>query len=206
MKNIGVILAAGNSSRFQSDIPKQLYKIDNKSILDYSIEVMSQCLDEVILVTNSDCVDKISNDISIIINNIDSRIESIKCALDFIGDQSGNIIIHDAARPFIKISHIQNLLNYSKEFKHCQYYLPIVNGLAKKSNIGWEIPDREDYIELCTPQCTDLDLFRYIFKDYILTGKECEILPVMSSLKKEVKLLEGSYRDLRKITTLDDIY
>ena len=31
--NIGIILAAGNSSRFQSEVPKQLYLINNWIII-----------------------------------------------------------------------------------------------------------------------------------------------------------------------------
>jgi len=40
--------------------------------------------------------------------------------------------------------------------------MKLVNGLAKKNEFGWEIPNREDFIELCSPQCTEYDLFKFI--------------------------------------------
>ena len=115
--NVGVILAAGNSSRFQNEVPKQLYSINNKPIINHSIDILSQSLDEVIIVTNTYCYDKIKTDHTILINDVDDRIESIKVALDYIGNKKyKNIIIHDSARPFITTNHINDLLESSKKY------------------------------------------------------------------------------------------
>lgn len=43
-KTLGIILAAGTSSRFISNIPKQLYIINNKCVLQYSIDSMCDLL------------------------------------------------------------------------------------------------------------------------------------------------------------------
>ena len=201
--NIGVILAAGRSSRFDSTIPKQLYPIDDKPIVQHSIDLLSKYLDKVIIVTNSECRDKIKGDV--IINDKDSRLESIRIALDHI-DTCDNILIHDSARPFITEVMIENLLSSSVSNYHSQFYLPLINGLAKKTDVGYEIPDRNDFIELCSPQITRFDIFNLIFKTYIETGQECEILPVVSRFKLPYDLIQGHYRYLRKITTLEDIF
>ena len=201
--NIGVILAAGKSTRFGSEIPKQLYTLGDKPIVQHSIDLLSKHLDKVIVVTNSECKDKISGDV--IINDVDSRLESIKVALDQI-DNCKNILIHDAARPYVTESMIQSLLTSSKTNLHSQFYLPIVNGLAKYTPIGYQTPDRKDYIELCSPQITDFDIFKNIFKKYIEKGDECEVLPVISRFELRYRLIQGHYRYLRKITTLEDIF
>ena len=85
--NIGIILAAGNSTRFNDETPKQLYLIDDKPVINHSIDILSECLDEIIIVTNTYCSDKIKTKHTIIINYIDDIIESIKAALDYIGDK-----------------------------------------------------------------------------------------------------------------------
>ena len=55
MKKIaGIILAAGTSSRFDSTIPKQLYMINDKSVLQYSIDSMCDFVDELVVVINKD--------------------------------------------------------------------------------------------------------------------------------------------------------
>ena len=205
--NIGIILAAGNSTRFNSETPKQLYLINSKPIINYSIGVLSQCLDEIIIVTNTYCSDKINTNHTILINDVDDRINSIKVALDYIGDKSyNNIIIHDAARPFITIEMINELLESSKTYKHSQYGLELINGLVRKNDLGWEVAPREDFMELCSPQITDFELFKDIFTNYIETKKDCEILPIICNLKYNHNLIKGNYKYLRKITTIEDIY
>ena len=205
--NIGIILAAGNSTRFNNETPKQLYLINDKPIINYSIDVLSQFLDEIIIVTNTYCSDKIKTNHTILINDVDDRIESIKVALDYIGDKKyKNIIIHDAARPFITTDMINDLLESSKKYQHSQYYLELVNGLVRKNDFGWEVAPREEFIEICTPQITDFELFKYIFTNYIETKIDCEILPIMCKLKFDYNLIKGSNKYLKKITTTDDIY
>ena len=51
--NVGIILAAGKSSRFNNSIPKQLYTINGNPIINHSIDILNQLLDEVIIITNS---------------------------------------------------------------------------------------------------------------------------------------------------------
>ncbi len=208
--NVGILLAAGKSSRFENKTPKQLYEINNKKIISYSIDVMSECLDEIIIVTNSYCLDKISmtKNGTIIINDLDCRLSSIKAALNYLDNKKvENIIIHDSARPFIKKEHIDDLLISCNEFPYSQYVLKLVNGLAKKTDFGYEIPDRSQYIELCTPQAVDFSLYSYIFNKYIDSPYKvtCELLPILDKLKIKYNLIEGSLKYLRKITTIDDI-
>jgi 2-C-methyl-D-erythritol 4-phosphate cytidylyltransferase len=204
--NIGIILAAGNSTRFNNEDPKQLYLLKNKPVINYSIDILNQCLDEVIIVTNTYCSDKINTKHTILVNDIDDRIESIKVALDFIGDKKySNILIQDAARPFITLDMVNELLESSKTNQHSQFYLELVNGLARKNELGWEVAPREDFIELCSPQITDFEIFKYIFTNYIEAKKDCEILPVICELNHSYNLIKGSSKYLKKITNIDDI-
>ena len=76
--NVGIILAAGESSRFNNSIPKQLYTINDKPIINHSIDILTQTLDEVIIVTNSNCFNQIKTDKKVLINDDDDRIKSIK--------------------------------------------------------------------------------------------------------------------------------
>lgn len=204
--NIGIILAAGNSTRFQNPIPKQLYPISNKPIINHSIDILSKCLDDVIIISNSDCSNKIITDRKILINDKDDRIESIKVGLDYLRNSKvTNILIHDAARPFIEENDINTLLQSQNQNIHSQFYLPIVNGLAKKTESGWTIPKREEHIQLCSPQITNFEIFSSFFEKSIYTRTECEILPIVSNLNMKYNLILGNYNRLRKITFFDDL-
>jgi 2-C-methyl-D-erythritol 4-phosphate cytidylyltransferase len=205
--NVGIILAAGKSSRFNNSIPKQLYTINGKPIINHSIDILNQLLDEVIIITNSTCYSQIITNNEILVNDVDDRIKSIKTALDYLNDDYSNILIHDAARPFITKDCINNLIESQKNNFHSQYYLPIVNGLAKINESGsWEIPNRDKYIQLCSPQITNFKLFKSIFREYIESNIYCEILPIVSKLKYDYNLILGDDKYLRKITTINDIY
>jgi hypothetical protein len=101
---------------------------------------------------------------------------------------------------------IEELITSSRHNLHSQFYLPLVNGLAKFTTFGYQIPNRNDYIELCSPQITKFDIFKYVFNNYIEKGEECEVLPVISRFEFRYNLIQGHYRYLRKITTLEDIF
>lgn len=201
--NTGIILAAGNSSRFEP-APKQLYKIKNKPIITYSIKAMKS-LDRIIIVTNSRYKKQLSKFGQIVVNDIDNRNESIKAAISHIKD-ADNIIIQDAARPFITNNLIAQLLESSKNYLYSQYYLKLVNGLARKHLNGYEIINRDEYIELCCPYIVDFHLFKFLFYKYISKNITCEVLPLLDKFNIKYNLIEGKTKYLRKITTIDDIY
>ena len=209
--NIGILLAAGHSSRFEEN-DKQLYKINGKSVISFSIDLLSKNLDQLIIVTNSNNYSDISTlnpNAVTVINDVDTRTRSIGAALDYIYkymENVKNIIIHDGARPFITQKYIDELLLASQSYSYVQYYLSLVNGLAKRKDSGYEIVDRKEYIELCTPVIADYKIYNNIFKNHIdKIESSIEALPVLDSLKIPYKLIEGRHKYIRKITTIEDI-
>ena len=210
--NTGIILAAGNSTRFDQKTPKQLYKINGKTILSYSVNALSD-LDQIIIVTNSKCAKTIENHrelptIKIAINNKNCRLASIKAALNKTDKCAKNVIIHDAARPYINKTHIKTLIKSSKTYAYSQYCLKLTNGLIRKNETNIECLDRDQYLELCTPLICDYHLMNFIFATYIdkPNREHHELLSVIDSFKIPYNLIEGTHKYLRKITTLDDIH
>ena len=60
MKNVAVILAGGNGSRFGADMPKQFLVIAGKMIIEHTIEAFERhrLIDEIVLVSRADFVDE----------------------------------------------------------------------------------------------------------------------------------------------------
>ena len=79
--------------------------------------------------------------------------------------------------------------------------------MAKKTEYGYEISDRSQFIELCTPQAVDYKLYSYVFRKYIDEPNKvtCELLPMLDRLGVKYNLINGSVKYLRKITTIEDI-
>jgi 2-C-methyl-D-erythritol 4-phosphate cytidylyltransferase len=212
--NTAIILAAGNSSRFNSKISKILYKVNNKPIIKYSTDLLSQYLDQIIVVVNSKdykIVKKLlSKKIAIVVNDVDNRLDSIKTGLDYLKhtDTTSNILIHDAARPYIVPEMIESLLDNCQKYQYVQYYLNLIDGLVIKTTTGYDVVERSKYLQLCTPQIVDYHLFNFLFRKYIYPKNRlsCEALPLLNKFNVQFNLIEGNHRYLRKITTLEDIY
>ncbi len=227
MINICLLLAAGTSSRFsqESQVSKQLYLLNNKPVITYSIDVIKEHVQEIIIVTNSKLyqdIDNIinthykSNNIKIIINNINDRLESIKVGLEYINNSINNlnkninnIIVHEAARPFIRSEHISKLLESNKTYKYSQYCMKLVNGLCVKidDNNNYKALDRNIYLELCTPVCCEYNLYYDIFMNYIMKsdGKICEHIDILNDKQIKYNFIDGHYKDLKKITYYNDL-
>ena len=59
-----IILASGNSTRFNSEIPKQFHKLNGHMLLDYPIQTFSECseIDRLIIVVPENYCSEIQED------------------------------------------------------------------------------------------------------------------------------------------------
>ena len=192
---IGIILAAGTSSRFKSDTPKQLYSINNKPIIEYSIDTMINLVDILIIVINKNIILPFSNTSKIVVleNNMNQRKASLNIAIKYIQDTFQNtekVLIHDSARPYITQSYFEELLKSTS--KYTQYVIKLTNGLY---NIETNSPvNRDSYIELCTPICISFDILKIQETDEII-----------DSIDRKPDFIYGHYNILKKITTIEDV-
>ncbi len=230
-RNIGILLAGGTSSRFYHNISKQLYKYNGKPLFLYSLDSMINYLSDIIVVTNSKCYNEInellhdyktqiqknknsknSNKINInfviVINDINCRLESIDCGLKYIKNNIDektkikNIIIHDSARPFVNQEYINEIIDKTKYYS--QYCLKLTNGLMDEK---YTTLDREKYVELCSPLCINYELGLFIFENFISKKNRNvhEFIDILKIYKIPIQLIYGKYRNLRKITYIDDL-
>ena len=220
---IGIILAGGLSTRFKNSgncvQVKQLFKINNKYVIEYSMDIFEKVMDFIIIVSNSaihnEILEILTNkpNFKLLTNDINCRLKSIETAIVYIRenyDSVSNITIHDSARPFITVEHIINLQSsYENGFLYSQYYLKLVNGLLKKDSYIFEEVNRDDFIEICTPFCVNFELFYFLFMNYIANPEYrivWEIIPLLDLMKIEYDLIEDHIKYLRKITTIDDVF
>ena len=121
MKTYGVILAAGDSTRFDAEVNKLFYKVNGKELVLYPVETFldNNEIDEVLIVSsklNKSALEKLFTEhqsVSIILGG-DSRQESEYCALQYLQDKATDsclIAIHDAARSFMSSELLTSLVN-----------------------------------------------------------------------------------------------
>ena len=111
-----VLLAAGDSKRFNSNTPKPFYKINNKTLLEYSFNAFSSFIKikKTIIVYNKrhkKYLNKIKFKNSVKIKGGKTRQQSTLKALNFInGMNCKKVLIHDAARPNPSKKLINNII------------------------------------------------------------------------------------------------
>ena len=172
MKNYALILASGTGSRTGLDIPKQFYKIKNKTVLEYSINAfeINKKIDEIIIVSNPDFIELtkeiiVSNNykkVSKIISGGKTRQESSCIGVNSIKDDAANVLIHDAVRPFITQKIIDDCINSLKRFSAVNVAIESSDTIIEinEKNIIKSVPNRNVLRRCQTPQCFDINLIK----------------------------------------------
>jgi 2-C-methyl-D-erythritol 4-phosphate cytidylyltransferase/2-C-methyl-D-erythritol 2,4-cyclodiphosphate synthase len=121
MNNYFIILASGQSKRFNSNTPKQFITYKNKALFEHSLDkaIESNLFKKIILVVNDkkQIKKKYSTNV-LIIKGGKERSDSSLIALKFIKKfKPTNVLIHDAARPNFTINLLKKLINSLKKNK-----------------------------------------------------------------------------------------
>ena len=140
MNNYFIILASGQSKRFNSSKPKQFIKYKNKALFEHSLDkaLSSKLFKKIILVTNDkkQIKKKYSKDV-LIIRGGKERSDSSLIGLKFIKKyKPNNVLIHDAARPNFTIKLLKNLINSLKKNKAS---IPVI---SSKDSIKYKVKNQ----------------------------------------------------------------
>ncbi|NNE37599.1 MAG: 2-C-methyl-D-erythritol 4-phosphate cytidylyltransferase [Gammaproteobacteria bacterium] len=213
-----IIPAAGIGSRIGSDVPKQYLKINGKAILEYAIEIFLRhhLIDGVVIVLAEN--DKAWKDLQI--NDTENlmttiggveRFHSVLNGLLVLEDklnQDDWVLVHDAARPCLETSDLDNLINTISTHPTGGILAMSVRDTMKRSDADnhiCETVDRDGLWHALTPQ-----MFRYkklrqaiesaIEKNIAITD---EAQAIEHSGERPM-LVEGSARNI-KITRPEDL-
>ena len=205
--NIAIILAGGSGTRFKSKIPKQYFKIANKSIINYTIDAFekSSLIDKIIIVVDK----KYTNDISkknpkhIVVSGGKSRFESSYNGILACPKNSKKVLIHDAARPFISqqiiTSCIEALNNYEAVVTSIQTTDTVIR--AKNMEV-LQVEDRNQIFLNQTPQGFKYKTILDAHKNR--SGSVTDDISLLDLNETKCKVIKGSKKNI-KITTNDDI-
>ena len=205
-----ILLAAGDSKRLNSKVPKPFIKIGKKTLLEYSLIKFNKIrqIKKIIIVTNKKHSKffkniKFNNCVKIVGGK--TRQESTYKALKHIKKNKikcTNVLIHDSARPNFSVKLIKKIINASKRNAVIPK-IPMHDAL--KESIGKKILlnlPRKNFFSTQTPQSFNfneiLDLHsrnKALYKD--------DDLSLVQSLKK-VKFVNGEKNNF-KITNQEDL-
>lgn len=173
-KTTAILLAAGKSERFGSNIPKPFLLLNKKAVYRYSLDILLDHpqIDEIILVLPEGLLsiekeklkkEKSTKTIHLIAGG-KTRFESVQNALSVLDNSVENVIIHDAARPFITSDLIDNCLKNLSKNKAVSCALESTDTLVfTKNNLAESYPDRGKIMCIQTPQSFQVDILKIAY-------------------------------------------
>ena len=220
-KNIAIILMAGKGERFSSDTPKQFIKVNNQELFLYCAKVFASMpmIDDFIFVVPEGCeshtlavVKKEINKRCIVIPGGETREESAYEAIKYLQEHEVNpdsiVLIHDADRPLVSRSSIENCINSANEFEAAILAAPSTDSVAISTNGDGinQYAERRTVYLVQTPQAFKYSLIYEAFvnaKQPLSTYTDEGSL-VLDTLGKEPHLVIGDNINI-KVTFEHDI-
>ena len=157
-----IIPAAGVSSRFGGSIPKQFSKLGDETVLEQSVNLflrISGIKLVVIAVNQNNNLIKSQSfyhdpRIKIVAGGI-TRSESVFNAMAKVGQDIEIVVIHDAARPWLKKTHFEDLLSKLASDQSSEGVFPVISAtdsLRMKQGADVIPVERENFFHVQTPQ------------------------------------------------------
>jgi len=208
MSNCFIILAAGKSKRFNSEIPKPYHLYKGKALIEHSIikAKNSNKFSRIIVVINKKHKKFIKN-LKIknikIINGGFNRSESSYKALIFLKKFNvKKVFIHDAARPNFSFNLLNNL------FKELKFYKCVVPAITSNDSVKQKKEseiinlNRKNIYFTQTPQAFDYNELLKLQNNR--SSKMTDDASLFIEKKKKIKIIKGEINN-KKITINDDI-
>lgn len=164
-KCIAVVPAAGVGSRMAADRPKQYLTIAGKTILEHSVErllSLPEIQHVVIAVSKTDPYFPtlpLANDprITVVYGGAE-RVDSVFSGLAAINDDNAWVMVHDAARPCVRLDDLRQLMVAAKQSEYGAILATPVRDTMKRAKVNEQgnvidhTVDREQLWHALTPQ------------------------------------------------------
>lgn len=218
--NSVVILLSGTGTRLGQSLPKQFIELKGSPLFSYSLTAFekNKLIDEIILVVNPLFIDLVKEYLNkqahfflkpiIIIAGGDTRQKSSYLGVSAITSINSKVLIHDAVRPFIKQSIIDECISKLLYFQAISTVLPVSDTLylIDREDKIVDIPVRENYLRAQTPQGFNLETIitahHLAIKDDITNAPDDCYLVKKYNLA-DIGLVEGDTNNIKVTYPID---
>lgn len=218
-KCTAIVLAAGQGKRMGTKMQKQYLELKGKPILYYPLHTFekSELIDEVILVVGEGQKEYCEREIVTkydfrkikgIVAGGKERYHSVWNGLQEVTGE-GYVFIHDGARPFVNEEILKRAYEEVVSHKACVVGMPVKDTIkiADVEGFAETTPNRDLLWMIQTPQVFEINLIKRAYS-LLMEEKQIQVtddaMVVEQMLHEKVKLVEGSYENI-KITTPEDL-
>ena len=212
MKKVALIVAGGNGSRMNSDIPKQFLLLKNKPVLYYSIKAFLDAYDdmEVVLVLPEEHIGKGQE---IIDGYFDAskfkiaaggrtRFHSVQNGLSLLKEEDAIIFVHDGVRCLLTADLIKKCYESALELGTAVPAVACRDSVRMITNNGNKILDRNKVKLVQTPQTFHSKI---LLPAYAIDYKDrfTDEATVVEAFGLKVNLIEGEIDNIKITTPVD---
>ncbi len=217
-KTTAIIAAGGTGSRMGLNFNKLFLMIDEKPVLAHTLDVFEKCqkIDEIVIVANESDIKTVKevvedfgySKVETIATGGKTRQESVYKGLLCVSEDTQVVAIHDAARPLINPNVIIQCIDAAYELGASAAGISAKDTLKRvnEKNIITETVDRENVVQIQTPQCFRKDIIieahEKAISDGFSTTDDCAVVEKYGT---KVKVIPGNSLNI-KLTTPDDYY
>ncbi len=215
--NIGIIVAGGNGTRFGGNIPKQFVQLHGKEVIQHCVQTLVDIeeIDKIVIVCHENWI---AHTQALFAGNAkifvtcggETRFFSSFNGLKFVRENGwiGNVLIHDAARPFVTKRIIDDCITNLENFSALTVSVPVVDTIViAKDGFVQEVLDRSRLFGNQTPQCFWFETIWNAYNAAIISGKSdnfTDDISVVLANGGKVKIVNGDVGN-KKITNIKDL-
>jgi ribitol-5-phosphate 2-dehydrogenase (NADP+) / D-ribitol-5-phosphate cytidylyltransferase len=178
LRNVAVVLAGGTGTRVGLSIPKQLIKVAGKPIIEHTIGLLnaSPLIDEIIVLMTPGHLDAVHGilrsgaypKVTRVLEGAATRNATTQRALDALGTEECNVLLHDAVRPLLSQRVIADCVDALEEYEAVDTAIPSADTVIQVDEAtGTTIDDvlRRPLLRRGqTPQCFRLSVIRRAYE------------------------------------------
>ncbi|MGN7438418.1 MAG: bifunctional 2-C-methyl-D-erythritol 4-phosphate cytidylyltransferase/2-C-methyl-D-erythritol 2,4-cyclodiphosphate synthase [Alcanivorax sp.] len=210
-----IIVAAGSGRRLSSDMPKQYLTLGGVAILRRTLDVFQKhdALGTVCVVINPDHKVYYENAVRgmdgiKLCHGGETRQQSVNNGLKELAcDADDIVLIHDAARPFLRLTDIDSVLYAMERYDAASLAVPVADTLryANEEGIANDPVSRDHLWAMQTPQAFKYKTIIKAHESYKDDATFTDDTQMVSAMGVDVKLVRAGKHNF-KITTQEDLH
>lgn len=212
-----VIAAAGQGSRMGIKTNKQFILLNNKPVITYSLDFFEkqETVDEIVVVTSAKEMDYCRHEIvaknkykkvSAVIIGGQQRQDSVWEALQFLGEDTDLVAVHDGARPLLSTDVLNRLLIAAEEWGAAIPGVPSRDTIKmiNRDSFVRQTLDRNVIYSIQTPQVFKFKelycAYKYAYEEEFYATDDAALFERYIG---QVKVVQGDYDNIKITTPLD---
>ncbi|MCK4353552.1 2-C-methyl-D-erythritol 4-phosphate cytidylyltransferase [candidate division WOR-3 bacterium] len=209
-----IIVAGGESLRMKTPLPKPYIELQGKPIIVWTLTPFDELkvIDEIILVVHEKWIDYCKDivkkfnfkKVKSIVKGGTARQDSVKEGLSLVNTDF--VLIHDAVRPFITKTFINNLIKFGKEYGAVVPGIPVVDTIKEvKNDFAHHTLQRGKIYKIQTPQVFKTDILKKAYGEAYNAGfYGTDSSMLVEKIGVKVRIVKGLKENI-KITTQEDL-